>query len=199
MNSLSSLQGINNKILSVSIPIITVPDGDFGLPVVASGARQTIVSFNNSSSFTYESWTINCNFTSGSIFNIVIDHNPFPGLTEVSSLYPQCMQLNPNTCVATLTLSQPINFSQVGTYQLSFYLAPNTGYYQTYFTINASVGTTSMGAVSLNPSAGWVNYTMNFVISSAGNETLTITFNSPNSSNNMAVFLAGITITYLHS
>jgi hypothetical protein len=198
MNSLSSIQGINNKVINNIISIV-VPDGDFGLPVVASGARQSIVSFNNSGSFSYESWTLNCTFTSGSQFNVVIDHNPFPTITEVSTAYPQCMQVNPNTCVATLTLSQPISFPQAGTYQLSFYLAPNTGYYQTYFTINASVGSTSMGAVSLNPSAGWVNYTMNFVVSSTMSETLTITFNSPNSSNNMALYLAAVTITYLHA
>jgi hypothetical protein len=200
MNSLSSLQGINNKILSVSIPTITVPYGDFGLPVVSANSVVGLNAFTSTSSITYQTWTISCVFTSGGQFNAFLDHSTFPsGLNELNSTYPQCIQIAPDHCAGVITLSQPIYFSNSGTYQLSFYTAPYANAYQTYYTLNASISGSSTGAFSLNSTQGWVNYTLNFNVSSVGNQTLSFVFNCPNNSNSVGIYLTAVTITYLHS
>jgi hypothetical protein len=203
-NNWSSQQGSGGRgggstdVTTSSPPTVTVPNGDFSTPTVPANSVLGLNGFTSTSSITYQTWSIACTFTSGGQFNAFLDHITFPsGLSELSTSYPQCIQFAPDHCAGAITLSQPITFTQAGTYQLSFYAAPYANAYQTYYTMNASVGSTSMGAFSLSPTAGWVNYTMNFVVGAAGSETLAFVFNFPSNANSVGVFLAAVTITYV--
>jgi len=202
MNSLGSIQSINNKIIATVVStIVTVLNNAFQNPTVGYNNYINPYSFTSSGTYPYNSWTYVCNFVSGLKVNIYVEDGSAPsGLPELSSTYPQFLQLGFQDVNATLTLSQSIYFPTSGTYQLSYYLAPWAGYYQTYLTIQASVGSQSTSTFSLNPSTTmWYNYTFDFTVSSAGNQTLSFLFSCPNSSNNVNIYITDITITYLHA
>ncbi len=119
------------------------------------------------------------------------------GPSELSTTYPQNIQFGFDQCVAALTMSQSVNFPAAGTYQLSYYLAPDVGRYSTDFTCTPSVGSSVGSAVSVDPNVeAWTNETFNFTVAASGNQTLAFLFQTtvpyPNN-----IHIAAVTITYV--
>jgi len=204
MNSLGSIQSINNKIITTVVStVVTVLNNGFQTPMVATNTFTNPYDFNSgnaSTPFSYNNWLFTCNYVSGSTVGIYQEDGTTPsGLSQLSTTYPQCLQLAFSICNASLTISQSVYFPTSGTYQLSYYLAPFVGYYGSSLTISSAIGSQSSSAFTLNPTSGWVNYTNNFTISSSGYQTLAFVFHCSDSSNTYALFFTGITITYLHA
>ena len=207
MNSINSIQSVNNKIvLNIFVPpTITINNSDWSTPVVASGQNVRIESILSSTTFTnlYD-WNYDAVITallySNSGINLIMT-NDYPAfVTELNTTHPQSIALALNYVQGSINVSQSISFTTVGTYSLIFYAAPFTsGYYNpSTHTLSASIAGTTLAPFSLTNSS-YTKYTLDFTITSTGNYTLSFLTVTTDNSKDTALNLTAVSIIYLHA
>ena len=207
MNSINSIQSVNNKIVStIFVPlIITINNSNWISPAVASGQVITLEQVTSSTSFTnLYGWDYDLVFIaqkySYSPINLIMTNNDPSIVTEINTTHPQSMALCLNLVQGSVTVSQSISFSTVGTYRLIFYAAAFQGYYtSSVHTLSASIGGSTLAPFSLTTNSTYTQYTLDFTITSTGNYTLSFLTTNTDKSVNSALNLTAVSIIYLHA
>ena len=207
MNSINSIQSVNNKIvLNIFVPpTITINNSDWSLPALSSGQVITMEAVTSSSTYTnlYD-WNYDFVVTSISTGNgnitLVMSNNAPGVVTELNTTHPQSIALALNYVQGSINVSQSISFTNVGTYSLIFYAAPFTsGYYNpSTHTLSASIAGTTLAPFSLTNSS-YTKYTLDFTITSTGNYTLSFLTVNTDNSKDTAINLTAVSIIYLHA
>jgi hypothetical protein len=201
MNSLSSIQGINNKGFTVFVPpIITVANSAFTSPSVSYNGTTFVASRTGtpytSNNSALPGWNLSITYSNSSQYVDVFTRS---NSSQLSTTYPDYLGVDYVGTIGTITISQSITIPNTGTYQLSFYALPSSNY-TTALTISASFGSQNMSATSLNPSAtSWVQLTLNNSITSTGSYTISITMYNGNSANVPSLYITNVQVTYLHA
>ena len=152
MNSINSIQSVYNKILSTIFvpPTITINNSDWSSPVIANDQAITLEQVTSSTTFTnLYGWdydlVIIAQTYSYSPINLIMSNNYPTFVSELNTTHPQSMALCLNTVQGSVTVSQSISFSTIGTYRLIFYAAAFQGYYTpSVHTLSASMGGSSL-------------------------------------------------------
>ena len=207
MNSINSIQSVNNKIvLNIFVPpTITINNSDWSTPVVASGQSVRIETILSSTTFTnlYD-WNYDAVITallySNSSINLIMS-NDYPAfVTELNTTHPQSMALAFYYAQGSLNVTQSISFTTIGTYKLTFYAAAfNGSYTPSVHTLSASIGGSSLAPFSLTTNSTYTQYTLDFTITSTGNYTLSFLTANTDQSQNTALNLTAVSIIYLHA
>ena len=219
MNSINSIQSVNNKIVSNSLPsgnnttssnqsgppTITINNSDWSTPAVASGQNVRIETILSSTTFTnlYD-WNYDAVITallySNSGINLVMS-NDYPAfVTELNTTHPQSMALAFYYAQGSVNVTQSISFTTNGTYRLTFYAAAfNGSYTPSVHTLSASIGGSSLAPFSLTTNSTYTQYTLDFTITSTGNYTLSFLSANSDKSKNTALNLTAVSIIYLHA
>ena len=207
MNSINSIQSVNNKIvLNIFVPpTITINNSDWSTPVVASGQAVRIETILSSTTFTnlYD-WNYDAVITallySNSGINLIMT-NDYPAfVTELNTTHPQSMALCFYYAQGSVNVTQSISFTTVGTYRLTFYAAAfNGSYTPSVHTLSASIGGSSLAPFSLTTNSTYTQYTLDFTITSTGNYTLSFLTTNTDQSVNTALNLTAVSIIYLHA
>ena len=207
MNSINSIQSVNNKIvLNIFVPpTITINNSDWSTPVVASGQNVRIETILSSTTFTnlYD-WNYDAVITallySNSGINLIMT-NDYPAfVTELNTTHPQSMALCFYYTQGSVNVTQSISFTTNGTYRLTFYAAAfNGSYTPSTHTLSASIGGSSLTPFSLTTNSTYTQFTLDFTITSTGNYTLSFLSACSDQSKNTALNLTAVSIIYLHA
>ena len=205
MNSINSIQSVNNKIvLNIFVPpTITINNSDWSTPVVASGQAVRIETILSSTTFTnlYD-WNYDAVITallySNSGINLIMT-NDYPAfVTELNTTHPQSMALAFYYAQGSVNVTQSISFTTIGTYKLTFYAAAfNGSYTPSVHTLSASIGGSSLAPFSLTTNSTYTQYTLDFTITSTGNYTLSFLSACSDQSQNTALNITAVSIIYL--
>ena len=222
MNSLLSIQSVNNKILSNSIPsgnnttssnqfvppTITINNSDWISPAVASGqatTMETVITITSGTTFTnLYGWdydlVISAQQSSGTGINLIVSNNYPAFVTELNTTHPQSLALAFYFVQGSINVSQSISFTTVGTYRLTFYAAAfNNSYTPSTHTLSASIGGSTLAPFSLTTNSTYTQFTLDFTITSTGNYTLSFLSANSDKSKNTALNLTAVSIIYLHA
>lgn len=206
MNSLNSIQGINNKTFIIAFvpPVVTILNPNFSTPALSNNTTQRYI-YSGTNNVSLYSW--NFAFSGNSNGNSADFWNNSPQQPSYSTSIPQYIFLNNGSNIDSIVMSQTVYIPSAGTYQLSFYAVP----FNTSITVNLSA---SIAGYNLqcytegqsNYPTNWATYSLNFSVSSAGNQTISINSYTTdtkgtrtNGNSGVASCVTGITITYLHS
>ena len=207
MNSINSIQSVNNKIvLNIFVPpTITINNSDWSTPVVASGQVVKIEGITSSSTLTklygwnYDS-VITAMLYSYSSINLAVSNNDPAVVTELNTTHPQSVALAFYYVQGSINMNQSISFTTIGTYNLTFYAAAfNGSYTPSAQTLSASIGGSTLAPFSLTTNSTYTQYTLDFTITSTGNYTLSFLTTNTDQSVNTALNLTAVSIIYLHA
>ena len=203
MNSLNSIQSAYNKIIyNVFVaPIVTVANGGFTSPAVSSGQAQqlgNVTASPYSSSTVITGWNTNINFSSGSGIQFGNINNDPSFVTELSTIYTNALYVNQLNTIGTFTISQNVNISTPGTYQLSFYTMPWSNNYNTSQQISCSFAGQILGAFSLVPNSTWTKFSLSSVISTSGSYPISLSMsNNSSTSSTTVIWLTGVEVNWI--